>query len=195
VAASFLGLEAAGAYRAVQNIMLPMFQVLAAGTTLAMPFVAADFGRQNYAGVRSKSLRIGTALTLLALTYELALILGAGWIMPVLYGGKFAAYAWLVPLVGIVPLINATETAFSLVLRSLQRPAFYMIDKTVTAVIGASSALLLIFYFALPGAVVSLILIEVAALFTYVILYRRWFAWRLKSIDDSLPPTSKHSLP
>ncbi len=179
IAASFLGLQAAGAYRAVQNFMLPMSQVLTAGTTLTFPAITAEFGKGDFRKLQTKSQAVGIALTTAALVYELALIVGARWVPPILYAGKFTEYAWLIPIIGLVPLFNALETAYSLLLRSLQRPSFYVIDKAVAAFVGAASALILVLWWGLTGAVVSLVLIEVAALCTYFWLYRRWFVPRL----------------
>ena len=48
ITAGILGLDSAGAFRALQNFMLPMMQILVAISTLALPSIAFAFGRQNY---------------------------------------------------------------------------------------------------------------------------------------------------
>lgn len=178
-AASFLGLEATGALRAVQNLTLPMSQIVVAVATLTMPAIAADFGRRDFLGLRSNALRVGAMLTLIGLGYEAGLLIGAKWIAQILYGDQFAQFIWLVPLAGIAPLVSTLETGFSLILRSLQRPAFYLIDKSVTAVVGGISAVVCVAHWAVTGAIWSLILVEFGALVTYLWLYRRWFVPRL----------------
>ena len=58
MSASILGLDAAGSFRAMQNFILPMFQILAAFSTLAMPSIALEFGRSDFAAMKSKSFQI-----------------------------------------------------------------------------------------------------------------------------------------
>jgi len=135
VVASFLGLESAGVFRAIQNFMLPMFQILAAVSTLALPSITFEFGLGNYQVMKRKSLQITLLLVGLALGYELVLFLFGADLEVLLYGGRYSNHVWLIPWIGLVPLISAMETGYSLILRSLQKPVFYIIDKAVAALV------------------------------------------------------------
>lgn len=174
-AASMFGLKAAGAFRAVQNLILPVLQVLAAITTMIFPSITFEFGRCDYEAVRRKSIRFTIIMMVISIFYELILLVGAGWIDRNLYNGKYTEYTWLIPLMGLAPVINAFVAGFSLVLRSLQKPHFYLIDKIFVAIIGSISAFFFVMYWNVAGAVISLILVEFGSLIIYWWLYRKWF--------------------
>lgn len=176
ITASYLGLHAAGAFKAVQNVMLPMFQVVASVSTLMLPSVSLEFGRSNYTAMRSKSFRVAGILALVAILYETMLLFGAKYINLFLYDANYTQFVWLIPVIGFIPLLNAFQTGFSLILRSLQKPVYYIIDKAISAFVGVSSAFLFTVYWSVPGAIYSLILVELATLVTYWWLYRKWFA-------------------
>lgn len=175
IAASFLGLEVAGVFRVLQIFMLPMTQILTAVSSLSLPTVALEFGLNNYLAMKRKSRQVAIIMILIAFIYELILLFGSSSVEQFLFAGKYARYASLIPLIGLVPLLNSFETMYSLILRSLQKPMFYMVDKIITAITGGLSALLFIYLWKVSGAVFSLILIEIVTLVTYYWLYRKWF--------------------
>jgi hypothetical protein len=82
-----------------------------------------------------KSLQIASILIAVAVAYELVLWRGSKWVEIFLYSGRYADYAWLIALVGFVPLINAIQLRYSLILRALQRPVFYVLDKVLAALL------------------------------------------------------------
>ena len=175
VIASMLGFDAAGAFRAIQNLILPVLQVFIAISTLIFPSIATEFGQARYATMQRKALQVTAVLAMIAMTYEIFLVLGKDWFDLVLYGGKYAAYASLIPLIGLVPLLNAFVSGFSLILRSLQKPVFYLVDKVLAAAVGCLSAIVLIYIWNFIGAVLSLLLLEIATLILYWLLYKKWF--------------------
>lgn len=179
--ASFLGLHAAGAFKAVQNVMLPMFQIVAAVSTLMLPPISLEYGRKNYEEMRSKSLRVAGLLVFIAIGYEITLLFGAKHIDHFLYDAKYTDFVWLLPVIGLIPLLNAFQTGFSLILRSLQKPIYYIIDKSISAFIGVSSAFLFTSFWSMPGAVYSLLLVELTTLLIYWWLYHKWFAIFLRA--------------
>jgi O-antigen/teichoic acid export membrane protein len=105
----------------------------------------------------------------------MVLLLGKEWIDLVLYDGKYSAYVSLVPLMGIAPLLNALVSGLSLLLRALQKPVFYVIDKILAAAVGYLSAVVLVQLWNVTGAVLSLISIEIFTLVLYWFLYVKWF--------------------
>lgn len=175
VIASFLGFEAAGIFRAMQILTLPVLQVFAALSTLTFPSITAEFGQAGYATMQRKALQVTAVLAGIALIYEIVLIIGNDWLELVLYSGKYAEYSSLIPLIGLVPLLNAFVSGFSLLLRSIQKPIFYLIDKVLAAAVGCLSALILIQLWNFIGAVLSLLLLELATLVLYWFLYKKWF--------------------
>ena len=131
-----LGLDQAGAFRALQNFMLPMMQVLTAISTLILPSVSFEFGQRNFHAMKSKATKIALALTTLSFVYLVALFVFARPAEQLLYNGKFSEFAILIALTGFVPLLTAVESGFSLVNCSLQRPVYYAVSTGTIAIVG-----------------------------------------------------------
>jgi O-antigen/teichoic acid export membrane protein len=173
--AAHLGLTQAGTFRALQNFVLPMMQVLAAVSTLLLPSVAFEFGRRNFRAMNDKATKALVGLTVLSIIYLLVLFTLGESIEHFLYHGKFSAFAAIVSLFGFVPLITAVETGFSLIVRSLQRPIYYAVSTGATALAGITFSSVLVALGGIQGAVLSLILVAMTSLVVNIWFYRRWF--------------------
>jgi O-antigen/teichoic acid export membrane protein len=188
VVSSRLGLDAAGAFRAMQNFSLPVLQVFAAITTLIFPVITFEFGQRHYGSMRRKAMQVTMILAVVAISYEFFLIIGRNWLDMVLYEGKYSEYTYLIPLIGLIPVISSFAIGFSLILRSLQRPVFYLTDKIIAAIVGSLSAFLLVRYWDISGAVFSLMLVELTTLGLYWYLYLRWFCVLSENNQSSSMP-------
>jgi O-antigen/teichoic acid export membrane protein len=175
VTAGLLDLGSAGTWRAVQNFALPVMQSITAIAALGLPVLSAEFGKGNFQELRRKGLFVTAWLSALALLYEIALMFFSAPLEQLIYGPKFASFAWLIPLVGLVPVLASVEAGFSLIVRSLQRPVFYVIYTASTAVAGIIFAPILIARWGLAGAAVSQLLVALVSLAVIVYIYRRWF--------------------
>ncbi|MCX6026925.1 MAG: polysaccharide biosynthesis C-terminal domain-containing protein [Chloroflexi bacterium] len=176
--ASMVGLEAAGVLRALQNLIQPMVQAITAIGTLGLPALAADFGRGNLSGLRRKGIFVTLTLTGMATAYGLVVFLAARPIEELLYGGKYAAYSWLIAPLGLIPIFIALPTGILLILRAIQKPRIYLISGVVTAVVGLISCIVLIPIWGVAGAVASLVSTYGANVFVALYYYRRWFPSR-----------------
>jgi O-antigen/teichoic acid export membrane protein len=168
------GLSAAGAFRALQNPVLPVVQVQTALGTLGLPVLAREFATGHTRAMLRRSIFYVAALGGVALLYEIAVLLTGGLWDRVLYGGKFATYDWLMPILGIMPVAVALATGCSVVLRAMLRPGL----TTVTHIVGGVFGLIISYFWirraGVTGAVyaltasqvvtaaISLILISVA---------------------------------
>ncbi len=102
--ASMIDLEAAGAFKAMQNFIMPMAQTVTAISIMGLPVLSADYGRGDYASLRRKGLFITYALTAMAVIYFIMLWLLAVPLDQWLYGGKYSAYVWLIAPFSLVPI-------------------------------------------------------------------------------------------
>lgn len=177
--ATQLGLDRAGAFRALQNFMLPMMQTLAAVSMLMLPFVSQEFGRRNFHAMNSKAMKTLGVLTVVSFVYLLILLIFTKPIEYLLYAGKFSEFTTLIALMGLVPLFAAIEVGFSLVIRSLQRPVYYAVSTGAMALIGVSFAPLFIALWEVRGAVFNLIVVALVSLGVHVWFYCKWFLPKL----------------
>jgi O-antigen/teichoic acid export membrane protein len=155
--AAWLGLGAAGVLRAMQLPGFVMSQVVVATGLLFLP-VSSDFGRGAIRRMRQKAMLVSVGLTIAALVFAFALQLFANPVEHLFYGGKYAAYAWLMPLLALVPAANAFSTGYSMALRSSQQPHFDLISNAAVAPVALLGAFFLIYKWGLVGAAFSMVL-------------------------------------
>jgi len=179
VVATQLGLDQAGVFRALQNFMLPMMQILAAVSMLMIPSISFEFGRQNYHIMNSKAMKVVVGLTAVSFTYLVILFIFAKPAEQLLYDSKFSEFTALIPLIGFVPFITAMEIGFSLVVRSLQRPVYYAVSTGAMALVGAIFGPIFVDIWAVRGAVLSLIFAALISLMMNFWFYRKWFIPKL----------------
>ncbi|MDQ3986393.1 MAG: hypothetical protein M3280_07845 [Actinomycetota bacterium] len=176
LAAGFLGLRAAGAFRAMQTLVLPFVQIVTAIGSLGLPVLSRDFGRGQLGAVRKKGMTIGLTLIAGAIAYEIALLVFRQPLEQLVYGGKFADFTWLLPVLGLLGILVALTTGYSLILRAVQRPKHYLFATSASALAGVTSAALFTWLWGLSGAAASLLLSYAAAAIAGAVLYSRW--WR-----------------
>ncbi|MCL5263722.1 MAG: oligosaccharide flippase family protein [Chloroflexi bacterium] len=180
----FLGLEAAGILRAMQTFMLPVAQAITAIAILALPVLSHEFRRGNIRAFRQKGLFITLGITSMAAAYELALVVFTGPVERILYGAKFADSAWLIPILGLVPVFTALATGYSLMLRAAQKPKHYVISGAVTAAVGTVTAVPIIWIWGVGGAAMSTALTCAGTALATYCLCRAWvFSGSARSQD------------
>jgi O-antigen/teichoic acid export membrane protein len=158
LAAGILGLGAAGILRAMQLPSLVMTQVITATGLLVLPSLSYDFGSGSIERTRHKALVVSLSLTGMALLCVVALALTAGRAEHLLFGGKYAAYAWLMPVLALIPLTNSIATGSSMALRASQKPQFDLLSKIIAAPVSVISAFLFMHWWGLAGAAASMVL-------------------------------------
>jgi len=172
--AGCLGLAAAGAFRAIFNFVQPMIQVTAAAALLFLPNLSADFGAGRTGSLRRKGALISSGLLGVSVVYEL-LLLGFGTpVEEIVYGGRFRAYTWLIPVLGLMPVFTALASGRALVLQAVQKPRHYLIRGALTGPAGVASALIFTAWAGLAGAAASMVSnMALSAAVTFW-LYRRF---------------------
>jgi O-antigen/teichoic acid export membrane protein len=155
--AGYLGLAAAGAFRAIFNFVQPMIQVTAAAALLFLPNLSADFGAGRTGRLRSKGTFISFGLLGVSGVYELVLLGFGPRVEEIVYGGRFRAYEWLIPVLGLMPVFTALASGRALVLQAVQKPRHYLIRGAVTGPVGIASALIFTAWAGLAGAAVSMV--------------------------------------
>ena len=170
--AGLLTLEAAGAWRALQNFSLPMVQAITAISTLALPSLSAEFGRKNMHGLRNKGLAVTVFLSFLAIVYEMVLIFWAVPLESLLYEGKYESYIWFIPIIGMIPIVVALEAGFSIMVRAFQKPQYYATYTAILAVSGLAIVPLFILKWGITGAIASQLIVEFISLVILIAFYR-----------------------
>lgn len=118
-----LGLEGAGALRALMNFVMPVLQAISALTMLLLPMLVRD--RDN-GGPRKMNRTMLLFLGLFcagSVVYLAALWFFRGSVFRIFYGGKYSEYAgWPLLLTGLLPLGTCASAVLGDALRALEKP-------------------------------------------------------------------------
>ena len=174
--AGLLGLEAAGVLRAMQAFTMPMVQVITAVGVISLPVMSHTFAQQGLPALRRKGLLLTAVLGAAAGLYALLLVTLASPLERLLYGGKFSEFTWVIGIFGLLPIFGALAQTYSLMLRPLRRPRYYLVVGLVPSCTGLLLAVPLILVGGLGGAALSIVVTSAASAATNYWLYRRWIA-------------------
>ena len=174
LAAGLIGLGAAGTLRALQIPSLFMTQVVTAMALLVLPTMSQDFGRKRIQQMRKKAYLISITLTGMALSFVIFLSIFAKPIARVLFGGRLLSEAWLIPVLGLVPVCTAFALGFSMALRGSQRPQFDLTANLVSAPIALATALAFTKLWGLRGAAISLVVGYAVNSAVVYMAFRKW---------------------
>ena len=157
--AAMLGLAASGTLKAVQNLALPLQQLLAALNLLALPALS----RQRAAGGESRArpavLRLVLAYTGAAAAYGALLVVGGERLLALLYGRSlYAGYGWSVALVAAAGVVSAAAQALGVGLRAMGRPHAVLWSKVAAALFLLAVGTLLLARHGLYGALLGVLL-------------------------------------
>jgi O-antigen/teichoic acid export membrane protein len=156
--AGALGLGAAGVLRAMQIPSQAMTQIIAAIGLLVLPALSYDFGRGQFKRLRHSAVFVSMALGAAAIAFTVCLALGDIRVESLLYGGKYAEYARLIPILALIPVANGLCTGYSMALRASQKPHYDLISNAVAAPVAVLSTIFLVHRWGLFGAGVSMVL-------------------------------------
>jgi O-antigen/teichoic acid export membrane protein len=182
--AGMLGLGAAGILRAMQLPSLLMTQVVTASGMLIPPALSKDFGRGAIQNLRHKAVIASASLGGLASCFAVFLVLGAGRAEHLLFGGRYATFAWLMPVLALLPAASGFNQGFSLALRATQRPYFDLIANAIAAFVGLLTAPYFIHLWGIAGAAASMV-VSIAALPIVGFLFYRHCNWSLPGAHGS----------
>ena len=131
------GLAAGASFRALMNLLMPVLQANAALAVLLLPvFVrsrdSSSFGTQVRSALLPFVLFSGMYWAVLGIFHDP--------IVDLAYGGRYAASASQLWLLGLVPIVVAVKEVVSQALRALERPDWlffaFMISALVTLTVG-----------------------------------------------------------
>jgi O-antigen/teichoic acid export membrane protein len=179
--AGFLGLGAAGVLRAMQIPSLVMTQLTTAAGLLVLPSFSYDFGKGALERLRQKATVVSVSLSVGALCFAGLLALLAGPTERVLFNGRYAPYAWLMPVLALIPVCAASSIGYSMALRAFQKPHFDLLANAVAAPVGALSAFYLIQALGLAGATASMALSFLASSLVSFVSYRHYISGGIRS--------------
>jgi len=174
ISAGLLGLSVTGALRALQITIQPMMLTITALTALVTPAMSFEFSNGNFKNVHRKALLLSISLLILALIFEIFLLIFRIQLEMLVYDGKFIAYVSLIPVWGIVPVILAYSSGLQASFQAAHKPQALLIAAVLWAIASFGLGIWLtpeLGVFGITWSAVIGYLIFAVALAT---LYRNW---------------------
>jgi len=169
---AFLGLSDTGAFRALQNIVQPVILFFTAISAFVLPSLSFDYGSGNIVGLRSKGKYLLTLFLVVASCFEVLLLLFYPSIESLVYEGKFASSAYLLPVWGLVPIASAVTYVYYFLLQSIQRPRSILVGSLAWVVTSTVLSLVLSLQWGILGATLSVVAGYLASGIVFGLLYR-----------------------
>ena len=152
----FLGLAATGKIFAMQIPALLMLQCSAAAAMLLLPSFAREYAKANTNRIRQLAHHVSLSVAAVSLLFAALLYFTATPLERLLFGGKFASDAWLIPVFMLIPASAAFASGYSMALRAMKRPQFDRLANRMAAAVSVQAAFLFIPLWGLAGAAISL---------------------------------------
>lgn len=201
--AGFLGLDSAGALRAMQVPSLVMTQIIASIGLLILPELSYDFGSGRLAALRHKAVFVGIGLGIAALLVAVGLALADAPLERLLFSGKFTNSAGMIPILALIPVANGFGSGCSMALRACQKPHYDLVSNVVGAIVSVAATILLVDYFGIFGAAIGMVLSFIAMNVTAIFFFLRPNSGDIRetsrtptvqsvAIGELQPPVSAH---
>ena len=169
---STLGLAQAGAFRAMQNLVQPLQQLLVALNLLWLPHFSKTY-QENSSALTSAFRTSVQANLFMSLGYLGALLPFSTHVIDLLYGAEtYTEYTFLLYYFGCFMLLMAMRQAYTSVLMAMLRPDTIFRAQVVSATFTLSIGLAILYAFELTGALVSMVVGTGSALCVLVHYWR-----------------------
>lgn len=167
------GLESAGAFKALANLMMPMTHLFTALSMVVLPaLVRARSGGEGALFERVR--RVSALFLVCAVAYLVLVLLIGNPAILLLYGGQYDAVGLrLLMVVGLVPFGAGAVTVFATALRAMERPDRVVWGHIVGAMVAVVGGIGFTLTAGLEGALFSLLLASVSAGTAMFLVYKR----------------------
>ncbi len=168
----FSGLAQAGELKALMNLASPMLQTCAALSSLMLPYAARVMSQRASDGVNVILRRMTLLCVACAIPYWVVLIVFQKPAFRLLYSGRYAEVAYLLPVVALASIAGSAFFGPSIALRSLEAPKLVFAAVSVSSCVAVAAGIPLTHAFGVAGAVWSIVLSETLAFVAAIVLLR-----------------------
>ncbi|MCC7176732.1 MAG: hypothetical protein IT159_16170 [Bryobacterales bacterium] len=170
------GLKAVAAYRATDNLLLPMSQALTGAGHLLLPRLSRRHALGGKAQLRAAAVKIGLAASSAAGLYVAGILAFGTGLMRLAYGSDaYSAYFCMAPYLGAAVIIRALgDTGLGMALRAAGRPEAGFWATCAGTAVTLTAGLAMVWRFGAAGAAAGWMTSSAAVCLAYVSLFRRW---------------------
>jgi O-antigen/teichoic acid export membrane protein len=171
-----LGLEQAGAFRAVQVLFLPLQQLLAAITLLILPWLSKQRSSHGDKYLMRFTLPVVGVVCIFSLLYCFLVAYFGEDLIYLLYKNAFyGEYSYLIVYLALASLLGVIPLVLGLTLRVLNRPKDILYSRGIAALFVVTVGFACIYIFRFQGVILSLVLgAGIEAIILVLIYYNVW---------------------
>jgi len=168
----FLGVEQSGVYKGLQNLILPLQQIIAALSMLFLPwFSSLEFED----GKQKTSLLLVGSFFLLSIFYCIPFVLLPNQLFNFIYGNSnLNEYSGNLIFFLFIGVLISVTSGLSLVLRAIKFPEAIFFANLFSAVYSITINVYLIYKLGMVGAILGMVASTVIVLVFEFIFYMRW---------------------
>ena len=178
----WVDLEGSAALRAVLNLIMPILHANSAVSILLLPLFVRALKAEGHAGFYRLVRLTLMFFALGSVCYWGLLLLFRTELLPWIYGGRYAEYADLLALAGLLPLPMAVTFVSSSALMAMERPDQIFWCHVVATFITITLGLWLLATHGVAGAVIG----GLASWFTAAVVVT-WVIWRQRMQEMLMP--------
>jgi O-antigen/teichoic acid export membrane protein len=156
--ASQAGFEQTAELRALQNLIAPIMQAMAALGTLLLPWVASRRVPSGNFSIRAAARKITMIMTLGAIAYALVLLEFGDRIVAGIYGGRYADQVRLLPFIAFLPIATAIGSGWQISLRAAEQPWTILIGYATSAALTLSLGPMMVRQWGIEGSAAGLVI-------------------------------------
>ena len=161
-----LGLPQAGAFRAIQNLILPVQQILIAIGSFILPWLVKKKGEQSSELFMENGQSLTKANVFLVGCYLLPLFLFGEEILQWLYQSDYyGSFTYVIPILGLVAIVSGLNHAWSTLLKAMECSYGIFQARCLGAVISILVGWSLIDYLGIWGAALGLLISSIFEIF------------------------------
>lgn len=169
------GLEAAGAFRALLNLFVPMMQATSALGILALPALVRRWKGQpdRFAEL------VGTLVAMFgiaAAVYGAAVAAFGETLMDWMYDGRYVEFSSSVIVLAAVPALAGVAAVFGSALRAVERPELVFKAYLIPTLAAGTVGVLLAYRYQVAGASVGWLLMYAAASISLAVVFLTWWS-------------------
>jgi O-antigen/teichoic acid export membrane protein len=168
----YWGMDAAGDFRAIMNLLLPLGQTLTALSLLAHPLVAKRLAHRGSPGVLSLGPEIVGLYGVGAIIYWLVVLPIRGPLFRLLYGNHYANVTYLLPWIATASIFWFAAFAPPIVLRAIQSPASVFVVYGTASIVTLGVGIPAAAAYGIKGVCVGTLLSSITALGAGYLLIR-----------------------
>ncbi len=170
-----MSLGASGALRALVNLVLPITMTFTAVTAILLPNFVRTYENNGKAALTKRLQLIMAGILGITFAYMLVVTFLGGWIVDLLYDGRYNEFATfpILATLGAIPMLTATLSVMDAALRAIGGVKQTFFSKLLPAVLTLVLSVPMLSNFGLVGANVSTIIVSLTMMAGLVWFYIR----------------------